>query len=610
MKRLLKIVGWSLLGVVALYYVGVNVLLQTPVPELLLNSERTMAQIHFDRAWTLVPMRFEVRGLRISLQDRLVQVGITADTIRGDLRPWSLVNLRFIANHLEADGVTFRLRPRMSEGDPREKIADQLPIIEGYDTVVRDQSVLEVRTSDLRLITLDFNDLVIHHLKELWIDRVRYEGDAEVSGGLIYAPFQRLKLDHVHFADANSKLTAVEPNVATFEVLNFDVSLPETNLASFEFATFGDLDAHVHLAGATDPGFLNAYLTNVVGVPGLALHGDEGRLELDADIIKGQVSDGARLSYESKAGVRLPWFVADGVLAVKGATANKRVELEVAIADATVRRGTLSAKAQRVVIAASSSSDLREVPAIDADLTLTNLRIADLRTIDTLLPPGAGVHFANGHGRIDAHVAIGAEPQRASGDLSLVADDVVLKNFAATVAGKLELHGKVKAFNFDTNAIDLSGSTIDIDDATIRTGSTTWAKQFLHVRFDECHVKPRGPLLWTVALEVGASNLQPVYALVAANLPLPKVIGLLTDSANVRLTSTLAVRADTVSVSDIHLSSQRIGLEGGLLLKPKPGSLDRLEPWGALVLHVSPFDFGLQLAGERVALVDPKHALD
>ena len=88
------------------------------------------------------------------------------------------------------------------------------------------------------------------------------------------------------------------------------------------------------------------------------------------------------------------------------------------------------------------------------------------------------------------------------------------------------------------------------------------------------------------------------------------MIGLLTDSANVRLTSTLEVRADTVQLSAIHLDSQRIGLEGGLLLKPKPGALERLEPWGALVLHVSPFDFGLQLAGERVSLVDPKHALD
>jgi hypothetical protein len=298
-------------------------------------------------------------------------------------------------------------------------------------------------------------------------------GDAEVSGGLLYAPFQRLELDHVHFADAHSKLVAVEPNVATFEVLNFDVSLPETNLASFEFATLAELDAHVHLAGATDPGFLNAYLTNVVGVPGLALHGDEGRLELEGDLVKGQVLDGARLTYESKAGVRLPWFVADGALAVKGATTNKRVELEVAVADATVRRGTLSAKAQRVVIVASSSSDLREVPAVDADLTLTNARIADLRTLDSLLPPGAGVHFAMGHGRIDAHVAIDTQPLRASGTLSLVADDVVLKNFAATIAGKLVLRGKVRAFDFDTNAIDLSGSTIDIDDALAALAGAT-----------------------------------------------------------------------------------------------------------------------------------------
>jgi hypothetical protein len=326
--------------------------------------------------------------------------------------------------------------------------------------------------------------------------------------------------------------------------------------------------------------------------------------------VSGQLLDGGRLVYRAHAGVRVPWFTAAGDVEVAGVTEKSRLLLGVDVDDALLRRGTLSARATRVRLEASSDSDLTKEPQIDAVLSLTNARVSDLRALDSLLPPGAGVHFAFGHGRIDGRVQIDAAPARARGEVTLEADDVVLKNYAATIEGKLSLHARLQAFDFASDAIDLSGSTLDIDDALVHAGPATWKQLWLHVRLPRCHFAPNGPRFWSASLEVGATNLQPLYALLAANAPLPKALGLLLNSPNPRFTTDLEVRADGVKLGGLLLTSQNIRVEGGLLLKPRPSEPTRLEPWGRLVVHVTPFVLGLQLAGERASLIDPVHALD
>jgi|GEM_PF-4388618 len=575
-RRVLRAIGLTVLGVVVLYFGGVNLLLATPGALALINQRPDIVEVHYSKAWTVWPLRFELRDFSLSIRDRLVHVTIVADSARGDLRPWALSELRFVANNLVADGVSFRVE----KNDPP---SPKLP-----------------------LLTLDFQRLHVTHLREVWIDRVHYTGDAEVSGGLLYAPFQRLRFDDVRFDDAHSTLVAVEPHTATFERLSARLNLAEVSTAPFTLATLASLEGHLVVLGTTEPGFLNAYLGNIAGVPHLGLLGDEGTLDLLIDVERGQVRDGSRLSYRSKkAGVHLPWLDAVGDLSVEATTSKHRVAMNVTVKDPVLERGAFTARAQAVTLDAASDADLTRTPAIDATLSLSRANVTDLRAIDALLPPGPALRLAKGHGRLDAKAWLLADPPRAHGEIVLTADDVVVKNRAATIAGRLKLTVRLRSYDFERNVLDLSGSTLDIDDATVSAGAASWQRQWLHVRLQPCRIAPDGPLLWATGLELGAANLQPLFALIAANVEVSKIIGALTDSPNVHFGTDLELRAAEVKFANLKLTTQSVRLEGALTLKPSLDVPPRFEPWGGVVLHVTPFDLGVQFAGRRVSVVSP-----
>ena len=318
-RKILRVLGIVGLSLLALYYVGVNAFLATPWATALMNQKPEMVRIHYSRAWTLVPLQVEVRDFKLSVQDRLVQVFVSADRARGNLRPWTLRWLRFDATQVEGEGVTMYLRPRMKKGDPREAHLAEFPPIEGFDTPVLDQSANEVQPGEMPLLTIVLKDLTVHHLRELWIDRVHYTGDAEVTGGMKYEPFKRLRLDDVHFTDAKSKLVAVEPNTVDIERLDARVNLKEVDLQAFEFEMLRGLDAELKLSAMADPHFLNSYLTNVNGLSTLSMSGAAGRLEASVKIEKGVVVDGAQLSYQApRATVRLPVVQVSGTATVHG----------------------------------------------------------------------------------------------------------------------------------------------------------------------------------------------------------------------------------------------------------------------------------------------------
>lgn len=606
MKKLLRVLGVTVMSVVVLYYVGVNALLASPLGVRLFNSKPELVQIHYDRAWTLVPLRVDVEGFQLSMQDRLVQISIAADRVHGNLHPWTLMDGKFIATQVTASGVAMRVRPRLTKGDPLEAHLDELPPIPGYETAVRDVSSNEVQAEDIRFLSLEFKDLTVHHLRELWIDRIRYTGDAEVTGGLLYEPFRKLRIDDGHFTDANSRLVAVQPNEVAIKQVDLRVTLPQVNLGSMDFAWLRGLVADVKLSAEADPRFLNSYLTNVAGLSTLGASGAVGPLEVDVQIDQGVVADGAVLTYRTpKVAVRLPLVEVSGAAAVKGKAGKGRLALDVEVSRASLRQrdGAQLAMADRFALLASSSADLVLLPDVDAELLLRGGFVKTLASLNQFIPTGAGVRLAEGSGMLEGNLSLDAVPARARGRLDLVANDVVVKNRAATVAGRLLAHAEIRSFNLDTGAIDLSGSTIAIENATLQAGGRRWPKLWLRAVADPCLLTPKSKVLWSANVAVGSSNLQPLLAIVSANVPLPKALGMFTDSPNVKAEVTLMVREDSVELPRFTLASQNLRAEGALTLREVGDDDKRLEPWGGVLAHAGVFSAGVQLEGPKVSLV-------
>lgn len=605
MKKLVRGAGLAVLSVVILYYVGVNALLATNRGAALFNLRPELAQIHYTRAWTIVPMQLEVEGFELSMQDPLVQISITADRVHGNLRLWTLWQQRFVATHVTADGVSFRVRPRVAPEDVHGALAEGYAPIAGYDTTVAGGAPSALKAPAARYLSLVFSDMTVHHLREVWVDRVRYTGDAEVTGGLVYEPFRRLRIDDGHFVDAAAELVAVAPNELTIDSVDMRVTLPEVDLGHLDLASLRGVVADLKLSGAADPRFLNSYLTQISGLETLSARGAPGRLELDVKIDHGVALDGARLTYQSsKLDVRIPVVEVSGAASVLGAVVNGGLTLDVQITKAALRKrdGDLLAAATRFSFFASSAANLTLLNHVDAELTLEGGRVP-LVALNEYIPEGAGVRLAAGNGLVSARLHLDAVPPRARGGFELTSDDVLVKNRSATLAGKLSAHGELHSLDLATGAMNLSGSTVALDDAKLHTPGRTWPAFWLRAAADPCLLTPSQKLRWSTTIGVGASNLQPLLAIVSANVPVPASLSLFTDSPNVRVAATVQVRADSVELSALSLASQNVRVEGAVSLREASPTDPRLEPWGQVVAHAGVFSAGVQFDGPKVSVV-------
>jgi hypothetical protein len=361
----------------------------------------------------------------------------------------------------------------------------------------------------------------------------------------------------------------------------------------------------VDVAGEADPGFANAYLSDVAGLPRLRLEGDPGRLALALEIKGGRVEDGASITYRSpRAGVRFPWFTALGDLELDGASSGGKLAVDVTVSRALLQRETLVVHSDRLTIAATADSDLRRMPFVDAVVTLTDARVPDLRALDELMPAGPALRIAQGRGRVDATLVVRSSPPAVHGHVLVRAEQIVLRNRGATIEGRMELRARVRALDLDTGTLDLSGTTLRLDKAVVRAGAVTWAGQWLHLQLERCLFDLRGPVLWRTELDVAASNLQPLYALLAANLDIPRALGLFTDSPDAHLVARLELRADRVSVPSLRLTSKHVGLDGVIDVKPTPGAPQQQALWGWAVVRLGAVQLGFELEGSKVTLGD------
>lgn len=601
MKKLFRIVAVTLVALLAVYYVGVNAVLASSLGERLLNADPTLFQIRYDRAWTLFPGKIQVEGFKLSTQDAMVQFMVTADRVHGNLHLHTLANLHFYATDIEADGVVVHLRPRVTKGSELEKHLGDLPEIAGYESAM---ITPEEKARPLGpLLLLEFERMNIHHLREVWIERQRYNGDAELTGTLLYKPFSRLELGNVHFADAMAKL-AVEPNLIPIERIVLDVDLEELDLANTTFDSLRNLTAQLQLSATVEPRFLNGYLTNVKGLSTLHASGVEGPLEVDVKIDAGVIADDSKLSFStSRVAMRLPYVQISGAAAVKAQAEKGRVKLSVEVSKAALKQrdGERLAEADRFAVLASSGVDLTKLDSVDAQLILSGGRVKELRDLNQFIPGGAGVRIADGQGELEGKLWLGTDA-RGKGSVDVTASSVSVKNRSATVTGKLQVHAEIRSLNLETGAVDFSSSSVAIEEATLKAEGKTWPLWVKAVA-EQAVFTPKGKTQWSTKFGVGASNLQPLLAVVSANLPLPKALNLITNSPNVKATAEMTVQEDGIDLPKLILTSQTVRAEAAMKLREVSKTDERLEPWGNALVHAGVFSAGVQLDGPKITLV-------
>ena len=376
-------------------------------------------------------------------------------------------------------------------------------------------------------------------------------------------------------------------------------------MKNFQFESLQGLDADLELAAEADPNFLQGYLRNVKGLSTLRATGATGKLELAVKIEQGVVQDGAALSFKTpRVAVRLPVVEVSGAALVRGGARAGRLSVDVAVSRPAVKQrdGQRLAEAKEFSMNAHSDADLRKAPDVSAVLALTGGQVKNLRLLNQFIPDGSGVQLQSGTGQLEGVLRIDAASPRATGRLELEGKDVLVKNRSATIEGRLLVHGEIKSFDLTSGGMDLSGSTLAIEEATLRAGARTWPL-WLRLNADPCLVDPKGKMPWSTTLSLSASNLQPLLAVVSANLPLPRMLGLVSNSPNLRVEAKVQVREDGVDLPRVVLTSQSLRAEGSLALREQDEQGKILKPWGGVVVHAGPLDVGVQFEGSKTTII-------
>ena len=163
----------------------------------------------------------------------------------------------------------------------------------------------------------------------------------------------------------------------------------------------------------------------------------------------------------------------------------------------------------------------------------------------------------------------------------------------------------MQRINLGSGMLDISGSSISLDGATLQAQGRSWPNVWLRAVAEPC-VLNNGKELWATTLSVGSSNLQPLLAMVSASVPVPPALTFFTNSPNVRAQATIVVTKEAVELSKISLTSQNLRMEGAVSLREATKFSDeepRLEPWGNVLAHAGVFNAGVQLDGPNTVVV-------
>jgi hypothetical protein len=539
-------------GLVALYYVGMNVFVATRLFRNAIGYDPGSLLVEYDRAYSAVPGKIHVEGLRIRGRDSNVEWILAIDRCDFRVSFTDLLRRRFHASHVEGDGLTLRLRRRKDEVTPEAMSAT--PRIPGFlDPPLSDVGppLTPLTDANYHLWSIWLDGVHASHVREIWIDTVRYTGGLTIAGSWFFRPMRWLDV-----------------GPATIELHPLDVS-------------FGDVEDWV--SGASGALEVTLAPTDLVATPAadivghVSLRGDvEGDAEIDR--IASRIFDGmkwspsvarfdARLDLDHGV-VSAPTRVTLAPFAVRvagdgySAETKLRVEVDVdggsasahldAAAVGIQRGGSPFVRASRVAARATTRAlDLTHLPsgsplqAFDAlAVEAPDVDVPSLRTLaaPVRLPNGLSIEEGTGHvdvaveldgarGTGRGHADVEARGLRARFVGEAIAGDARLALRAAAKAGVVDLSGTSLTFHADpASAREPWWGGVELTEATVRG----WQTPRLQAR---------------IALH--AKDASPLAALVVRKTPIPKLAVDAVSTADFQATADVVLSPSLVEARSV-----------------------------------------------------------
>ncbi len=204
MRRVVTWVAVALLSSYVVFLVAMNVFLSTSLFGKVLNGDPDTIFITFTRGWSLWPGRVQARDLVIRSSDSGVQFILRIDSCRFTFSPLDLARSKtFHVTSVSGSGITFHARRRTPSPAITPDFAESLPPIAGFERfslpVLAPPDLLEKWDDRYwNLFSVRLENVVANDVREVWIDSMRWSGEAHVTGGFYLKPIRQAQVDRVH----------------------------------------------------------------------------------------------------------------------------------------------------------------------------------------------------------------------------------------------------------------------------------------------------------------------------------------------------------------------------------------------------------------------------
>jgi hypothetical protein len=479
-------VAVAVVSLYVLYVAASNVFLSTSLFGRVVNADPTMLFVSYERAWSLWPGSVHARRLAIRGSDSQVEWLLRLESCSFEL---SLVDLALHKTvhfqHPRGAGVTFDLRTRVAAPAATPEYVDALPAIPGFPRIplkLQKLPDLDERWNDraYHLWSVELSDVVADDVREVWIDSVRIEGAARITGGFFLKPIRKAQVGPVHVDARELRIAAKDRRVAESVAGTFDVELEE-----FDPRTVTQSDLLNRLSVTTElrgraPDLANlprtltgpVRLSGPVDVPRLALQLHKGRIDkrTHVDLVATDVAVEAS-AHRIAGNLVLAADVAD----VAGpASLTFRLEGRALGAGRVGRNGDAAPVFRAAALDLTGTLDSPMLDLADpriawhGEIRVPDAELVDRKVLGRYLPPGKAPEVVQGHEHFDVHGTFTMADHTAAGAIDVHAGDLAVVLAPLALSAEVRAHLAVRDWAFEEGTLVVDAASVTLTGAEVR----------------------------------------------------------------------------------------------------------------------------------------------
>lgn len=542
MKRGLVRVALAIAGAYVLFLAITNLLLATGAINALLEREQDNVTIEYSSATSWVPFRVSTRELRVVSQDTAIEFELTADRASAWFSILPLLEKKFVLRDAESEGVRIRMRKSRSLEELCRARPHELPPIGDLARPRGLQSKKEclaqretqmkktAPTDPAKLWSVELDNSVGHSVRELWIERMRFLGDASSTHSFVFHPMNSIEIrDSVIEVHAGGILRGRKV-IAENGKGRARTSLPKIPIDDDPLEEIlAVISSDVHFGAKLETfAFLDTYLQDVgflsfregSGIVDAHLAAERGLLLPDSHFTIEQGKLVARLNDHRAFGRgRFDIRVDQRRIA---ALSLKLYRFDVARSwekkPALVGRG--------LKIGLRSSDEARLIDPFrrpDLSIKVEDLHVSDVSLYNAYLPADAELLFVGGEAHATAELAVEKGKEVKSGHITVRTGNVRAKYKKLELLTRVELDAPITRADFEKRRYGLDGMKIALSSPETQW----WAKaEFPTFALELPKAKKHGPAPVRLETRVTASlaNIRPLLDVFHAADHVPGIV--------------------------------------------------------------------------------------